>query len=292
MHHVNIVSFFYVIHYVAYFNQRTVKIGTHLGGVLCQISEFIWGIQKFLRTYSILLLAIYRYLAVYQINYYRKLNNKPIYMFISIGFIWFISILITLILKLSFKSSYSVYFCSPGYSDVILNIILYFIIVNILCNILPISVVVIFYILISNQLKLNRKNLNDHFISSLKMSKIDPVVESNCKCNSPPVSDHMNRVKLIELKFAKQMILINIFNIISSAFSILVNFQMVLAAHESFNYLDEFFLELRPLFRGIFLVCQTFIPVLSILYNPDVNYFYKFSNLKQFLTKTQRLFSF
>ncbi|CAF1001316.1 unnamed protein product [Brachionus calyciflorus] len=267
MHHVNFISLFYILHYVVYFNNRTVILdhSSRIIHILCETSEIVWGVQKLLRTYSILLLAFYRYLAVYNQNLYRKLNKTPIFIFTSIAITWIFSLAFTYVFKIVFSSTHSKYFCSPGYSNIILNIIIYFVLVNLICNILPIVLILLIYIRITDKLQLNKKKLG---------VKIEPYS-----------SDPQQKLKQKEIKFAKQIILMNIFTVMSSALSIVVNFQIVLASHEKFDFLDNLFADLRPVFRGLFLIFQTSIPVLSILYNPDVNVYCQFSKFILLLKK-------
>lgn len=86
---------------------------------LCYMSEFLWCFQYYLRTYSILLLAIYRYIAVYKVNLYKKLNSSMCYMLLPLVIIYATSIVFPVVSKFAFRTTYSPYlYCLDGYSTV------------------------------------------------------------------------------------------------------------------------------------------------------------------------------
>lgn len=262
MHHVNLVSFFYVLHFMAFINHRTLLFGNMviLEKVMCTISELIWSIFRYLRTYSILLLAIYRYISVHNIQLLRKIKSKKNLLLIIFS-TWLLCTILTLILKFSLRTTYSVFFCSPGFSNSIILILINFIIANFIANVLPTILVLFFYVSISRKINQTRSNLKKRM--------------TNNKVSDPNLSSHgskdLCKTKDTELKFARQFFLINLISILASILSIFVNFLMVLAAHENFCFLDILFKEFRPIIRALFLMCQSFIPILSIFYNPEYN---------------------
>ncbi|CAF0867405.1 unnamed protein product [Brachionus calyciflorus] len=254
MHHVNLISLVYILHYVAYFTNRTVYLSDDLKieFIFCTLSELTWSFLYYTRTYSILLLAIYRYLAVFYINIYKNLNSSIYKILIPLGMVWLSATLFILILKFSLQTTHSIFFCSPGFSNDLTIIIVNFCLVNIFCNLVPISLVVFIYLKILKKLR----NINKNLSFGKKDTKD-------------------LRLKKSEMRFAKQFILINIFNVLSTIISIMVNFQMVLAAKDEFRVLDSLFLELRPIIRTIFISLQTALPILSIIYNPEILFFKK-----------------
>ncbi|RNA04006.1 hypothetical protein BpHYR1_006924 [Brachionus plicatilis] len=257
MHHVNFISFVYILHFMCYFFNRTVTLGDEyqLEETVCTLSEIVWRLLAFLRTYSILLLAIYRYSAVSWLNIHKKLNSKLSYLMVPIGITWLMAGLFTLVVKLSLKTTYSRSFCTPGFAKRVSLIIANQVVTAILCNLIPVGLVVYIYTKILSQLHSKTTNLNKHTKQQ----------------NSSSSQSH--------LKFAKQFILINIFNVLSSMVSIVVNVAMVLSSYQNFKYLDsdvefvnvdDLFVELRPAFRAVFITLQTFVPILSIVYNPEI----------------------
>jgi len=62
LHHVNFISFIYFIHYCAYIKGYTSSLSNNpeINDIFCNVSEILWIILKFLRLYSLSLLALYR----------------------------------------------------------------------------------------------------------------------------------------------------------------------------------------------------------------------------------------
>lgn len=263
MHHVNLVSFLYVFHYMAFIGQRTLLFGNliSLEIVLCTMSELTWSVLRYLRTYSILLLAIYRFISVHNIQLFRKVNHLKSLMVI-IGGTWLASLILTIVLKFALQTTYSVFFCSPGYSKSIILILVNFVLVNFLANVVPTILILIFYVSISRKIKQSRSNFKKKMTDNI-------VTNSTPSSNS---SNQLSKSKIIELKFAKQFFLINLISVLASIFSIFVDFLMVLASHRNFCYLDNLFMEFRPVIRAMFLIFQSFIPILSIFYNPEYDF--------------------
>ncbi|RNA17264.1 hypothetical protein BpHYR1_010238 [Brachionus plicatilis] len=263
MHHVNLVSFIYVLQYMAFISQRTLLFGNliTLEIVLCTISELSWSVFRFLRTYSILLLAIYRYISVNNIQLLRKLNRKKNLLLI-ICCTWLAALLLTLVLKFSLSTTYSVFFCSPGYSDSIVLILINFVMVNFLSNVLPTTFILVLYVSISRKINKSKAKLRKR-VADNKVSQ---------SASSSSGSNELCKTKAIELKFAKQFFFINLISVLASLCSIFVDFLMVFASHRNFCYFDVLFMEFRPVIRVLFLICQSFIPVLSIFYNPEFDF--------------------
>ncbi len=60
LHHVNFISFIYFIHYCAYIKGYTSSLSNNpeINDIFCNVSEILWIILKFLRLYSLSLLAL------------------------------------------------------------------------------------------------------------------------------------------------------------------------------------------------------------------------------------------
>lgn len=261
-HHVNIVSLAYILHFVSFLNNRTASYGENLDlkVFFCTLSEISWSLLAYMRTYSILLLALYRYCAVCKIKIHRLINTKLFYIYLPIIFLWLGSIILTIALKFSLKTTHSVYYCTPGYSDNFLVIIINQFLVNIISNVIPVLLVIVLYAKILQSLKKNKKRLNKYSKNSSKQSKRN------------------------EYELAKQFIFINFCTILSSILSIVINLIMVMASYQftknQINKLDQIYIEVRPALRTIFIFFQTCLPILSIIYNPEIKLNKKIQNLK------------
>ena len=83
VHHANAIGFVFVLMYMVYFNATTPSTSNPSVNVsLCKLTEFIWGILKYLRSYSILLIALYRFVAVKYVNVFKRINKSHISIFL------------------------------------------------------------------------------------------------------------------------------------------------------------------------------------------------------------------
>lgn len=115
LHHVNLIGFIVSIHYVCYIASPKPNFEDEMtNSVLCTISSFVWTITNFLRIYSLVLLALYRYFAVYKINFYRKWTRSLWKIWLGIFVAWISCLIITFVLKYSFNTTYSVFYCFEG----------------------------------------------------------------------------------------------------------------------------------------------------------------------------------
>ncbi len=289
LHHVNMVSFLYTIHYCAYiFSLSPTFADPKLNDILCYISSIIWLITQFMRMNSILLLGLYRYTAVYFIKFHRDLNRSVPKMIMGIIVTWVYSIMMSFVLKYSFNTTYSIFYCFEGDSPD-LNIVAWFMVVNTIISIgIPSVLIVILYVLIIKKIKNLNKNLikkkNDghsriwSVLSCKTKNRIQETegsIATSINFSSSPsstlpstLSKLSNSKKNKQTSLALQFILINGINIFGSIFSILINFSLKLATSgDNLNLITDF-QYIRPLFRLFFILAQSLIPILSILLTP------------------------
>lgn len=100
MHHTNLIGLLTGFHYsiwIAWVQPATPY--PELNVVLCTISDAFWAIIKYARCYSILVLAIYRLVAVFYVNKFKKLvRSLPMYA-LGIFLVWFVSSILYAIFK-------------------------------------------------------------------------------------------------------------------------------------------------------------------------------------------------
>ena len=91
VHHVNFIGLLSSIHYCIWIAWSQPSTGNELiNSVLCSISETVWALCKFARCYAILTLAIYRVVAVFRVNYFKKLVKSIKIYLISCILVWLI----------------------------------------------------------------------------------------------------------------------------------------------------------------------------------------------------------
>ncbi|RNA07963.1 hypothetical protein BpHYR1_002183 [Brachionus plicatilis] len=289
MHFLVIVSLLYCLHYAFYIGTGGPSFRSlQLNLILCYLSEQMWSVLRYLKAFSILLLAMYRYIAVKNINLYKKMNSGLTFIYSSMLFCLIVSTILTFIIKYSLNTTYSVYFCSPGYSDNIRDMIVCFVLNVIFSNVAPTVLNLIAYGKIMTRLKftknnLTRSNIEESGSRSNFRSKVTPnnsSIVTSIFVTSASAATMMNgnnnkakkELNIKQSRFAKQFILMNFFIVMSNLFSVLVDFLIVLATNPTFYYLDVMLWQFRPIARILFLLFQSMIPILSIIYNPEVKF--------------------
>lgn len=201
--------------------------------ILCSIFEYYWPLSIYMRMFSILLIAIHRYIGVFKPDLFKKINQLtwPLGLFIISA--WLTAIGLTLIDKFSFGTTYMVTYCLDGYSSVWEHSLGYALFYVILSMLVPGIAIVIIYVLINRKLKLLAQ----------KTSKRPGTV---------------NR----ERRYANQFILmcacvvLNICGI--SVFSVRALVP---------NFFSVFFY-VRPVIRAWIAVMASLVPIISLVYNP------------------------
>lgn len=292
LHHVNIIGFIYVFHYCCYIlNQSPRFEDKHVNEVLCYLSSLVWMVIKFLRMHSILLLAIYRYTAVYHIKFHRQFTENKFHMIAGILVTWIYSIGMSFILKYSFNTTYSIFYCFEGDSKD-LTIVFSFMVLNTCLSIIIPSIFILFiYIRIVHKIKQLNQNLGTNKIRSSKVDKIPEQNQSifnifrSSKLRPSEIipssifrssNENTNKVlrrfstvkKSKQMNFAIQLILINGANIFGSIFSILIIANLnVATSSDDLSSLNEL-QYVRPLFRFFFIFAHALIPFFSIILSP------------------------
>lgn len=66
VHHANLIIFLFSLHYLLYLNFVHPNFNDErLSQTLCFISEVVWALLKVLRPYSVALIAVFRFIAVF-----------------------------------------------------------------------------------------------------------------------------------------------------------------------------------------------------------------------------------
>lgn len=287
LHHINFISFLYCAHYCFYigrysFSDLASPVVNH---VFCTLSEVAWISLKFLRVYSIVLLAFYRYMAVYKGSLFKKLNANLSYMVAIIIALWLASIGIALVLKYGLNIPYIEFYCLEGFSPYVANNIAYWTITIVLVLIIPTTLVVIAYSFIiykTRKLKSRMKRINNANRSTLtRTAKIKKACRTlmrqqessgtitsrqfRSERNSSSVAVQILRRRR-QSQIARQIIILNLTSFLGTVLSILVNTHIRISeANIELKYIDG--LEnMRQIFRIIFLTSQATIPVVSMYY--------------------------
>ena len=300
LHNVNFVGFVYCLHYLCYISSQSPTFSDQLiNDILCWFSSMLWLSLKYLRMYSLLLLAFYRYIAVFHITFHRTFTKNLCRMILGIVFVWIFSISISLIIKYAFKTKYSIFYCFEGNSDD-MNIVIGFLVVNNLTAII-IPMLLIIYVYIRIMLKVreltsklskqvyykndSKGNFNVlQLVKTIKLNKVRSqsskitqqdtmntlnnstrTISTNTNTNSSNGGSRAQIKRNKQTNMALQLILINGSMILGSIFLIVIDVTLNLATSNNNFYILTQSQFSRPIFRFIFLFTQSLIPILSIV---------------------------
>lgn len=253
MHHSILIGLFLSILYCSWIAETESLISDSiLRNLFCTISEVCWALFRMARAYSILALAVYRYLAVYSGPTFKKISKSKIYIFLTVFLVWIFPIFIFVIFKFSFQT-YPGLLCLDGFTTDLKNSIIYYVFTTILGVLIPIILVVIAYALVHIRLK--------NIASALS------------RCSSETLA---NKKAKKERKLAKQFCILNFIEILSTFFWILISISSWIPR---FN--DDFYY-LRQIWRILNNLSQALIPIVSLIFHPTK---IKLQNIRVFKIK-------
>ena len=114
LHHINICGLFQGVLYTSWLGSVTPGFSDpYLNEVVCLISEFCSSVFKYSRSYSILVLAIYRLYGAYKPMAYKAFAKDKKFMISSTLFCWIFPSIVFFINK-NLTGSVPGYFCSDG----------------------------------------------------------------------------------------------------------------------------------------------------------------------------------
>lgn len=133
MHHTNMIGLLTGIHYCIWIAWTAPNTGNPvLNLVLCRISETFWALSKFARCFSILVLAIYRLIAVYRVHLFKRIVNSIKIYLIAIASVWFVSALVFFPSKYITNTVPGLIMCYDGYSTSFASSTAYFVVTSFL----------------------------------------------------------------------------------------------------------------------------------------------------------------
>jgi hypothetical protein len=207
LHNVNIATFLVSIIYMVYIPYSQPSFSDkYTNRVLCLLTELAWSCLKYARVYSLLLLALYRFIGCFYVRLYKKINSRLVFIIGSILLCWLVSIGIPTIFKFALSTSYSLYFCVDGYAPRRLDdSVNYYIINTCLSAVLSTLVIVALYVMIYRKLR--------------KQSK------TTTTTNSKRRSEKSSKLE----RFSRQFIVLNALTALATAFATFVDFVNVIA---------------------------------------------------------------
>lgn len=257
IHHSNLIGLITSIHYCLWINRtEIIKRDQPLEALLCTMAEISWILFRQARAYSILVLAIYRYIAVYHLGVFKRIIESYKYSLISSSSVWIISSVIFLIGKYSTNVTAGPFLCFDGYSNILYESYIYYAFTSFFGLFLPLIIILVIYILITIKLShiSNRVRYeNNHAHHNFNNNGTGNLAKSTLR-------NEIHHRK--ENKLAKQLIIMNLLELSSSFFLILLSVSNLIP---DFNYK---YYNLRQICRILNNLAQSLIPLVSIIFNP------------------------
>lgn len=230
--------------------------------IVCPIFEIYWPFSIYLRSYSIVLIAIHRYIAVFRTNLFHRINSSTLFYLSGILLVWAISLGFPFINKFMFNTTYSLFYCTDGFSSSMYNRLFYSIFTIFFAIIIPSPIIVSIYVMIIRKLRKTRSKLNE-----INETMNEENVERRISFIG---SSGSNRQR--EAKFAKQFICMLI--VVVLLFFVMLFLGMKNVWSMSYFISLHWLITVFRCFAGI---VSTFIPIFSIYFNPSRKRFLKFS---------------
>ena len=154
INHFMLANFLYCLIYLFFIKSEMPHFSTsQINHFVCLGASFFWAVFKFSRYYSILLVSIHRFIAVYHISLFKRINKSNLFIFYSISLVWLISAIIAFFSRFVFQTSYGTNNCFDGYSEIFSKSLCYYIVTVIFGMAAPTFSVIVIYVLINKKLR-------------------------------------------------------------------------------------------------------------------------------------------
>lgn len=281
--HISVVNIIFIVMLTCYsFTSYPNFADPLVNQALCSLSEIVWIFSDYIRVYATLLVAIYRYIAVFKIKLYKKINNSNVYLFTPIVLVWLISFALPLISKFMFNTKADTDFmCLDGFSKNLYNAISYFIFNYVFLMVFPTTTIITIYILINRRLKSIEKKLksNNTVSDSLDSLPLPPTIDSSNEDDDDalpvvipvvvPPSQKAIIHKVIIVKAQKEKRFANQFIVICTFMVLTVLALSIYQLRDVIPNFDTVWVNWRRAIR-IFEACMiTAVPITSIYFHPS-----------------------
>lgn len=267
-----------------YIDPNTMTNNPQLVSIICSFFEIFWPFAIYSRMYSILLIAVHRYLAVFQPEKFRKLNNSRLFLSLSILIVWIISLSLSFVLKHAFSTSYSLTMCLAGFSKSFINSLISTLLYVFFALILPTIAIVVIYVIIACRLSQLGKNLSSNSNSSNRRGNI--IVEnmslSRSQTSNSGGEQQIRISKKREMRFANQFILMCVLVVLTILGIAVFSFRGIIP-----NYFNVMYYW-RSVIRCYIMFFSALVPVFSLYYNPSRSRLVRYLKSKTSTMKSQQ----
>ena len=268
MHQVNFYGLLFVLHFCAYIGSNNPVFDNQTADVvLCTMSEIAWSALKYLRSYSVLLLAIFRMVAVVNSHLFRKWVKSPKWIVSCMVAQILLCMLLTILSKFVIQTTYGTVLCDDGYSSDFNNGIIYFASTSFLGMAIPcLLVTIIYFFTYQTVRKIDKKVVSIANIASQNaVSQFQTSLASSYRRDTSIIHA---RKKLVckrtshKAQLTRQFFFINLCLIGSLLSFLVLNFA---------NFIEEFNIDwfhYRLLIRIASILSEGFVPIISLYGNP------------------------
>jgi hypothetical protein len=250
LHHLNFVGLVYSLQVMLYiYYSHPQFANTNANNVLCILSEILWGLVRYLRPLSFLLLAAYRLANVFKPRVFYLITKSNTYVSLPIGLAWVLATLMFIIKKFSFKTGVTYYNCVDSFSTSVSTNVSNAIIDIVLSIFLPsiISLVIIF--ILYHKIRVDLVKVTPtRLITDMDGNQVVVIDED---------LPNLYRTELISEKaLNEQLLLLYVCFFIIQVSSVALYFK----------YMVSNFYYYRQIFRIFSIIFHFFIPVVSLAY--------------------------
>lgn len=294
INHFIFANFLYCANYLFFIKSEMPHFSTsHINHFVCLSASFAWAIFKFSRYYSILLVSIHRFIAVYHLSLFKRINKSTFFIVYSISLVWIISTVIAFFSRSIFQTSYGTNNCFDGYSETFSQSLYYYMVTVIFGMAAPTFIVIIIYILIYKRLRYmsskffrkrtksnKKKNCEDSAstytnkdcpssnCTNLRyfdpLAKTDTQITGSYRQTSSSNGTTFKTCKRTQTKFANQFLAINFCLIVGFVALSLASMRNLLADFNASQY------HWIQIFRIMNIFTTSLIPLITLFYPTSV----------------------
>lgn len=254
--HATIMNICYPITFLIFIPGPTINYpDPKINQILCSIIGYYREFSYLIRPYSILIIAIYRYIGVFHLTLFDRINNSYVLLLTPIGLAWLISIVLPIIITSVLKTKESAILCLSGQSESVLISVLYFVINYSIQVFIPNTAIIVIYVKIMRHLKRIQNKIKPR--ESLWTSSLTGSTDGSRTRRVSRLDSHK------EKSFALHFFLMCASVLLTSA---------VFAVFYQNNVMPNYFVVLYywlPVLRVIVLTGFSLIPIISLYFHPS-----------------------
>jgi hypothetical protein len=269
LHHANLMGFMFSLMYIFFYINSMPNFTPYFNKIFCTASEATWSLLKYLRPYSILVIAFYRLIEAYNPKLFKEFNSSLITISMPIALVWITALILFLSTKYGFETTYGSPYCIDGFSTDTSDVVNYLIVTTVLSMIVPLILITLLLIRIHSQLNYLWDNINKQlierkaneqiaFIHLRYAFKFDEITATRA------VHEKEERKIKSELRRSreqnKQLMCLILCDVICFAASFVLSFRYIIP---DFNSKFYYF---RQILRIVNVFSQTMIPCVSLYY--------------------------